>query len=156
MAAHTVRGQYAGGFVLGQEVPGYRQEPSVKPDSETETFAAVKFQVDNWRWAGVPFYVRSGKRMPKRVTEIRMRFKRPPHLTFGREQIRETQPNALVLRIQPEEGISLKFSAITRPFVLPSTRLPTPALVKLPLPMMAPAMAASLPLLSMTPPPLPR
>ena len=111
MAAHTVRGQYAGGFVLGQEVPGYRQEPSVKPDSETETFAAVKFQVDNWRWAGVPFYVRSGKRMPKRVTEIRVQFKRPPHLTFGREQIRETQPNALVLRIQPEEGISLKFSA---------------------------------------------
>ncbi|HEX6351073.1 MAG TPA: glucose-6-phosphate dehydrogenase, partial [Candidatus Dormibacteraeota bacterium] len=111
MPTHTVRGQYTGGFVLGQKVPGYREEQSVKPDSETETFAAIKFQVDNWRWADVPFYVRSGKRMPKRVTEIRVQFKRPPHLTFGREQMRETLPNALILRIQPEDGISLKFSA---------------------------------------------
>jgi len=111
MPANTVRGQYQAGFVLGQKVPAYREEPSVKPDSETETFAAVRFQVDNWRWAGVPFYVRSSKRAPKRVTEIRVQFKRPAHLTFGREQLRETQPNALILRIQPEEGISLKFSA---------------------------------------------
>jgi glucose-6-phosphate 1-dehydrogenase len=107
----TVRGQYTEGYVLGQKVPGYREEPSVDPKSETETFAAVKLQVDNWRWADVPFYVRSGKRMPKRVTEIRIQFKRPPHLTFGREQLLETEPNTLILRIQPEEGISLKFSA---------------------------------------------
>jgi glucose-6-phosphate 1-dehydrogenase len=111
MSRVTVRGQYTEGYVLGQKVPGYRQEPSVDPSSETETFAAVKLQVDNWRWADVPFYVRSGKRMPKRVTEIRIQFKRPPHLTFGREQLRETEPNTLILRIQPEEGISLKFSA---------------------------------------------
>jgi glucose-6-phosphate 1-dehydrogenase len=107
----TVRGQYTEGYVLGQKVPGYREEPSVDPKSGTDTYAAVKLQVDNWRWADVPFYVRSGKRMPKRVTEIRIQFKRPPHLTFGREQLRETEPNALILRIQPEEGISLKFSA---------------------------------------------
>ena len=111
MPTHTARAQYTGGYVLGQKVPGYREEPSVDPKSETETFAAIKLQVDNWRWADVPFYVRAGKRMPKQVTEIRVQFKRPPHLTFGREQVRETEPNAFILRIQPEEGISLKFSA---------------------------------------------
>ena len=111
MATVTVRGQYSEGYVLGQKVPAYRKEPSVDPKSTTETFAAVKLQVDNWRWANVPFYVRSGKRMPKQVTEIRVQFKRPPHLTFGRDQLRETEPNAMILRIQPEEGISLKFSA---------------------------------------------
>ncbi len=118
MATHTVRGQYTRGFVLGQEVPGYREEESIAPDSRTETFAAVKIQVDNWRWSDVPFYVRSGKRMPKRVTEIRVGFKRPPHLTFGREQTRELEPNAITLRIQPEEGISLRFGA----------KVPTPGL----------------------------
>ena len=107
----TVRGQYADGWVLGEKVQGYREEPKVAPDSQTETFAALRLYVDNWRWAGVPFYVRAGKRLPKRVTEIRIQFKRPPHLTFGREAMKEVDPNAITLRIQPEEGISLKFGA---------------------------------------------
>ncbi len=107
----TVRGQYAAGWVLGEQVVGYRDEQNVAPDSQTETFAALRLFVDNWRWAGVPFYIRAGKRMPKRVTEIRIQFKRPPHLTFGREAMKEVDPNAITLRIQPEEGISLKFGA---------------------------------------------
>jgi len=107
----TVRGQYTDGWVLGEKVQGYREEPKVAPDSQTETFAALRLYVDNWRWAGVPFYVRAGKRLPKRVTEIRIQFKRPPHLTFGREAMKEVDPNAITLRIQPEEGISLKFGA---------------------------------------------
>ncbi|HEX6547187.1 MAG TPA: glucose-6-phosphate dehydrogenase [Candidatus Dormibacteraeota bacterium] len=111
MATHTVRGQYTAGHVLGQEVVGYRKEPSVDPNSPTETFAGVKVRVDNWRWSDVPFYIRSGKRMPKRATEIWVQFKRPPHLTFGREQTKELEPNAITLRIQPEEGISLRFGA---------------------------------------------
>ncbi len=107
----TVRGQYAKGWVLGEQVPGYREEPDVAPDSQTETFAALRLFIDNWRWAGVPFYIRAGKRLPKRITEIRIQFKRPPYLTFGREAMTEVDPNALTLRIQPEEGISLKFGA---------------------------------------------
>ena len=107
----TVRGQYTKGWVLGQQVAGYREEKNVAPDSQTETFAALRLYVDNWRWAGVPFYIRAGKRLPKRVTEIRIQFKRPPHLTFGREAMKEVDPNAITLRIQPEEGISLKFGA---------------------------------------------
>jgi len=107
----TVRGQYTSGWVLGEQVPAYRGEKNVAPDSQTETFAALRIFVDNWRWAGVPFYIRAGKRMPKRVTEIRVQFKRPPHLTFGREAMKEVDPNAITLRIQPEEGISLKFGA---------------------------------------------
>jgi len=107
----TVRGQYTKGWVLGEQVPPYREEKNVAPGSLTETFAALRLFVDNWRWANVPFYIRAGKRMPKRVTEIRIEFKRPPHLTFGREATKELDPNALTLRIQPEEGISLKFGA---------------------------------------------
>jgi glucose-6-phosphate 1-dehydrogenase len=107
----TVRGQYTKGWVLGEQVAGYREEKNVAPDSQTETFAALRLYVDNWRWAGVPFYLRAGKRLPKRVTEIRIQFKRPPHLTFGREAMQEVDPNAITLRIQPEEGISLKFGA---------------------------------------------
>ncbi len=107
----TVRGQYTSGWVLGEQVPGYREEKNVASDSQTETFAVLRLFVDNWRWAGVPFYIRAGKRMPKRVTEIRIQFKRPPHLTFGREAMKEVDPNAITLRIQPEEGISLKFGA---------------------------------------------
>ena len=107
----TVRGQYTQGWVLGEQVPGYREEPNVATDSQTETFAALRLFIDNWRWAGVPFYIRAGKRLPKRITEIRIQFKRPPHLTFGREAMKEVDPNALTLRIQPEEGISLKFGA---------------------------------------------
>ena len=107
----TVRGQYTGGWVLGEQVVGYREEKEVAADSGTETFAALRLFIDNWRWAGVPFYIRAGKRLPKRITEIRIQFKRPPHLTFGREAMKEVDPNALTLRIQPEEGISLKFGA---------------------------------------------
>jgi glucose-6-phosphate 1-dehydrogenase len=107
----TVRGQYKKGWVGGQEVIGYREEKSVAADSQTETYAAMRIFIDNWRWAGVPFYIRAAKRMPKHVTEIRVQFKRPPHLTFGREAMKEVDPNAITLRIQPEEGISLKFGA---------------------------------------------
>jgi glucose-6-phosphate 1-dehydrogenase len=107
----TVRGQYTRGWVLGEQVGGYREENNVAPDSQTETYAALRLFVDNWRWAGVPFYIRAGKRLPKRITEIRIQFKRPPHLTFGRDAMKEVDPNAITLRIQPEEGISLKFGA---------------------------------------------
>src|ERR1700730_11935539 len=109
VATSTVRGQYTRGWVLGEEVVGYRQEHSVAPGSLTETFAALRLFVDNWRWANVPFYIRVGKRMPKRATEIVVQFKRPPHLTF--EAAKELDPNAITLRIQPEEGISLRFGA---------------------------------------------
>ncbi len=111
VARSTVRGQYTRGWVLGERVAAYREEPAVAPGSLTETFAALRLFVDNWRWANVPFYVRVGKRMPKRVTEIRILFKRPPHLTFGRQATQEVDPNAITLRIQPEEGISLRFGA---------------------------------------------
>jgi glucose-6-phosphate 1-dehydrogenase len=107
----AVRGQYGPGWVLGEKVPGYRQEKSVAADSRTETFAALQLAIDSWRWAGVPFFLRAGKRMPKRSTTIRVRFKRPPHLTFGRQAMREVEPNAITLHIQPEEGISLRFAA---------------------------------------------
>jgi glucose-6-phosphate 1-dehydrogenase len=117
--ARTVRGQYAEGWVMGEKVPGYRQEPRVAADSSTETYAAFECRVDNWRWAETPFYIRTGKRLPKQVTEIRVQFKRPPHLTFGREATRDLEPNAITLRIQPEEGISLRFGA----------KVPTPGLV---------------------------
>jgi glucose-6-phosphate 1-dehydrogenase len=107
----TVRGQYTKGWVLGEQVPGYREERNVVAGSLTETFAALRLHVDNWRWANVPFYIRAGKRQPKRVTEIRIQFKRPPHTTFDRDATQELDPNAITLRIQPEEGISLKFGA---------------------------------------------
>ncbi len=107
----TVRGQYTKGWVLGERVIGYREEKNVAPGSLTETFAALRLFIDNWRWAGVPFYIRAGKRLPKRATEIRVQFKKPPHLTFGREAAEDLDPNAITLRIRPEEGISLKFAA---------------------------------------------
>ncbi|MBC5805384.1 MAG: glucose-6-phosphate dehydrogenase [Candidatus Eremiobacter antarcticus] len=107
----AVRGQYGPGFVAGVNVPGYRQERNVAPDSIVPTYAAFKFTVDNWRWAGVPFYVRSGKRMPKRVTEIAMQFKEVPHLPFRKSQVEMIAGNVLSLRIQPDEGITLKFGA---------------------------------------------
>jgi glucose-6-phosphate 1-dehydrogenase len=106
----AVRGQYGPGVVEGKTVPGYRQEPNVAPDSKTPTYAAVKFVLDNWRWSGVPFYVRSGKRMAKRISEIAIEFKGVPHHYF-RHQSGELPPNVLRLRIQPEEAVSLKFEA---------------------------------------------
>ncbi len=111
VAHATVRGQYARGWVLGQKVVGYRDEKNLPPGSLTETFAALRVFVDNWRWANVPFYIRAGKRLPKRATEIRVQFKRPPHLTFGRDAAQALDPNAITLKIQPEEGISLRFAA---------------------------------------------
>ena len=110
MDAHVVRAQYAAGSIAGKRVPGYREEPGVSRTSQTETYVAMKFFIDSWRWAGVPFYLRSAKRMPKRVTEIAIFFKEAPHLLFGKrgEGIR---PNVLAIRIQPDEGISLNFGS---------------------------------------------
>jgi glucose-6-phosphate 1-dehydrogenase len=105
--ANTVRGQYGDGVMAdGSRVPAYRSEPNVAPGSKTETYAALKLQVDNWRWAGVPFYLRSGKRLPRRATEIVIVFRRPPLLLF-RRTVDEIEPNRLVVRVQPDEGISL-------------------------------------------------
>jgi glucose-6-phosphate 1-dehydrogenase len=106
----AVRGQYGPGTVLGDTVPGYREEPGVAPDSSTETFAALKLYFDNWRWAGVPFYLRSGKRLQKQITEIAIQFKEVPHRLFD-DSDSPLQPNVLVIRIQPNEGISLRFGA---------------------------------------------
>ena len=97
----VVRGQYGPGTIEGKQVPGYRQEPGVKPDSRTETFVALKLAVDNWRWHGVPFYMRTGKRLSRSFTEIAIQFRQAPHLVFQGEQL---HPNLLVLNIQPEEG----------------------------------------------------
>jgi len=111
---NTVRGQYSLGMEDGQQVQGYREEDRVDPQSTTETFAALKLEIENWRWAGVPFYLRAGKRMAKRVTEIMIQFKQPPMLLFERlasGPCNEIQPNILTMRIQPDEGISLRFGA---------------------------------------------
>jgi glucose-6-phosphate 1-dehydrogenase len=108
----TVRGQYGPGKVDGQDVIGYRQEERVDPNSNTETFAAMKLEIENWRWAGVPIYIRAGKRLAKRVTEVTVTFKQPPlHLFKGNDQTTQPQPNVLQLRIQPDEGIKLNFGA---------------------------------------------
>ena len=107
--SYAVRGQYTRGWVWGEEVPGYREEKNVAPDSTTETYVALKLFIDNWRWAGVPFYVRTGKRLPKRVTEIAVQFKPTPHAPFAGAG--EIEPNVLVVRVQPEEGISMKIGA---------------------------------------------
>jgi glucose-6-phosphate 1-dehydrogenase len=108
---NVVRGQYGPGWIDGKEVPGYRQEPDVHPDSTVETSVAAELRVDNWRWAGTPFYVRTGKRLAKRVTEVVVQFKSAPHLPFGEAAQDGLEPNALVLRIQPDEGITLRIGA---------------------------------------------
>ena len=105
-----VRGQYGTGWVQGEEAPGYRQEPEVDPESETETYVAGKFTIDDWRWSGVPFYLRAGKRLPKRATEIAIQFKEVP-LPLFRESTGDPAPNVLAMRIQPDEGIMLRFAA---------------------------------------------
>ncbi|MFO0793795.1 MAG: glucose-6-phosphate dehydrogenase [Candidatus Brocadiaceae bacterium] len=107
----TVRGQYGDGTIKGQRVPAYRLEPSVPPDSLTETFVALKLFIDNWRWANVPFYLRTGKRLPCRVTEIAIQFKSAPFVLFRKTSVEHLKPNLLVLHIQPDEGISLNFGA---------------------------------------------
>lgn len=107
----AVRGQYDEGWVRGDQVPAYRREKSVARDSYTETFAAVRLQIDNWRWHDVPFYLRSGKRMPARVSEIVIQFRPVPHLAFPPDTVPDIQPNRIVLRIQPNEGIEVKIQA---------------------------------------------
>jgi glucose-6-phosphate 1-dehydrogenase len=106
----AVRGQYGAGYVLGEAVVGYREEPGVDPESSTESFAAVKLLLDNWRWADIPFYIRSGKRLQKRVTEIAIQYKEAPHRLFS-DSDSPLEPNVLVIRIQPNEGITLRFGA---------------------------------------------
>jgi glucose-6-phosphate 1-dehydrogenase len=113
-SADTVRGQYGPGMVDGKAVPGYRQEDRVHPRSQTETYAALRLEIENWRWAGVPFYIRAGKRLAKRVTEITVQFKQPPMLLFKGGECHDSsaiKPNLISMRIQPDEGISLRFGA---------------------------------------------
>lgn len=109
----TVRGQYGEGVVDGQHLPAYRTEQGVPPESRTETFVAMKLLIDNWRWAGVPFYLRTGKRLPGRSTHVVIEFRRAPFVLFRETQVQDLMPNQLVLHIQPEEGISLRFAAKT-------------------------------------------
>src|SRR3984893_8439648 len=113
VTTNIIRAQYGPGWLsTGQEVVGYRQEPGVSPRSTTETYLALKVFIDSWRWAGVPFYLRTGKHLPKRVTEIAIQFKQAPLMLFKRsEAYGQVEPNVLTLRIQPDEGISLKFGA---------------------------------------------
>jgi glucose-6-phosphate 1-dehydrogenase len=109
VAGGVVRGQYGRGFVKGEEVPGYRDEPDVAKDSKVETYVAMKVLIDNWRWGGVPFYVRAGKRLSRRVTEIAITFKKPPHSLFNAPD-GGISPNVLAVRVQPDEGIALRFT----------------------------------------------
>ncbi len=107
----TVRGQYGEGMDGNNRVPGYRSEPYVAPDSRTETFVAMKLFIDNWRWADVPFYLRTGKRLPQRATKIVIQFKRAPFILFRKTAVDKLEPNRLILHLQPDEGISLSFGA---------------------------------------------
>jgi glucose-6-phosphate 1-dehydrogenase len=104
----AVRGQYSAGWMKGKQVPGYRDEPGVKPGSTTATYVALKLAIDNWRWHGVPFYLRTGKRLPKKVSEIAIQFREVPHLIF-QSAAQQANPNVLALRIQPNEGIAMRF-----------------------------------------------
>ena len=110
VARLTVRGQYGPGVIDGERVPGYRQEPGVSRSSTTETYAGVKFQIENWRWAGVPFYVRTGKRLARNLTEIRVHLKPTPHSLFASTSS-GINPNVIAISIQPNEGISIAFDA---------------------------------------------
>jgi glucose-6-phosphate 1-dehydrogenase len=111
LAVHTARGQYASGWQGGQPVPGYLQEEGIDGKSATETYAAVRLDIDTRRWAGVPFYLRTGKRLGRRVTEIAVVFKRAPHLPFERTATEELGQNAIVIRVQPDEGVTIRFGS---------------------------------------------
>ncbi|GGO81423.1 glucose-6-phosphate dehydrogenase [Wenjunlia tyrosinilytica] len=111
LSKHTVPGQYVRGWQGGQEVAGYLEEEGIPPDSRTDTYAAIKLQIDNRRWAGVPFYLRTGKRLGRRVTEVAVVFQRAPHLPFDSTATEELGQNALVIRIQPDEGITVRFGS---------------------------------------------
>ena len=117
-APGVVRAQYQQGWVDGREVPGYHEEKGVPPGSTTETYVALRVSLDNWRWAGVPFYLRTGKRLPKRTTEIAIQFKRPPLEIFRRASATPVAPSLLIVNVQPDEGISLRFEA-----KIPGTRM---------------------------------
>jgi glucose-6-phosphate 1-dehydrogenase len=114
----TVRAQYGPGVVGGSQVPGYREEPGVAPDSRTETYAALRLHVSNWRWAGVPFYLRTGKRLARKVTEIAVTLKPVPHLAFQSTGSVGVQANQIVLTVQPDEGVSVSLGA-----KIPGTRM---------------------------------
>jgi len=104
----AIRGQYSAGWMKGKQVPGYRVEPGVNPNSTTPTYVAMKFVVDNWRWQGVPFYLRTGKRLPKKVSEISIQFREVPYLIF-QSAAQQANTNVLTMRIQPNEGIAMRF-----------------------------------------------
>jgi glucose-6-phosphate 1-dehydrogenase len=114
----AVRAQYAAGHAGGEQVPGYLEEDGVPEDSTTETYAALRLEVDNWRWAGVPFYLRTGKRLARKITEIAVTLKPVPHLAFSQDGSLGVQPNQLVLTLQPNEGVSLRLGA-----KIPGTRM---------------------------------
>ena len=107
----AARGQYGAGWIKGEKVAGYRSEPGVAPESTSETFAALKLFVDNWRWQDVPFYLRTGKRLPEKFSEVLIQFRPVPHQSFPASAIRDIHPNRLVIRIQPEEGMAIRFQA---------------------------------------------
>ncbi|MCH9622059.1 MAG: Glucose-6-phosphate 1-dehydrogenase 2 [Chlamydiia bacterium] len=107
---YALRGQYKEGFVDGETAKAYRQEENVNPESNVETFAAMRLSIDNWRWAGVPIYIRAGKRLPKRATEVCVTFKRPPNILFNKNETFNS-PNCFIFRIQPNEGISIRFNS---------------------------------------------
>jgi glucose-6-phosphate 1-dehydrogenase len=111
VAANVVRGQYVSGWVEGERLSSYRDAPEVAPDSQTETYVALKLAIDSWRWAGVPFYLRTGKGLPSRVTEIAVQFRRAPLALFNRAGVPQIDPNVLAIRVQPDEGILLRFGA---------------------------------------------
>jgi glucose-6-phosphate 1-dehydrogenase len=111
VASHTVRGQYLAGWVAGERVKGYLEEDGIPPDSTTETYVAAELQIQNRRWARVPFYLRAGKRLPRRVTELAVLFKKAPHLPFNDDDVEMLGNNQLVLRVQPDEGVVLKFGS---------------------------------------------
>src|SRR5437899_7979037 len=110
VAKQVVRGQYFAGSVNGELRPGYRQEPKVKPDSNVETYVALKLFIDNWRWSGVPFYLRTGKNQPISASEVRIQFRPTPHVLFAAQCGQKLDSNALALRLQPDEGIYLRFN----------------------------------------------
>jgi glucose-6-phosphate 1-dehydrogenase len=110
VAKQVVRGQYFAGAANGQPVAGYRQEPKVKPDSNVETYVALKLFIDSWRWSGVPFYLRTGKCLPQSASEVRVQFRPTPHVLFAAQCGQKLDPNALALRLQPNEGIYLRFN----------------------------------------------
>jgi glucose-6-phosphate 1-dehydrogenase len=111
LGSYAIRGQYTQGWLAGERVLGYRQEKDVPAGSQTETYAAVKLDIETRRWAGVPFYLRTGKRLPRRVTEISILFKKAPHLPFSKTDTEELGHNQLVIRVQPDEGVTLKFGS---------------------------------------------